>query len=87
MGKSKLVRYIARVTYIDFNAKCRRTMDLCMDKKQDAQSYRAAFNKSMSTHNSHLASSMSLVGKTQIIDQRSGKIISEYVPAPFEIVE
>ena len=87
MGRSRICKYRIEFTYIDFIAKRPAVMTIGLNKKVDAKEWRANFNDSFKDSNSHLATSMSYAGHTRLIHQKTNKVVSEYHPDKFELLD
>jgi hypothetical protein len=93
MGKTIVPKYRIECSYIRFTTKTREIQSFAWDSKsygkptlENLAKFRMAFNKSLETHNAHLASIMSGLSNISLIEQKTGQTILKYVPPMFEVI-
>jgi len=93
MGKTFKCTYKLEMSFVDFNAKCRRWQSFGLMANQikptekDVKRYRDAMNQSIiNGSNKHLNSSQSLYSNAVLTDQRTGKVVVKYTAPMFEVI-
>jgi len=91
MGKTIKCTYKLELSFVDFNAKCKRWQSfglMARDIKpteRDVKRYRDAMNESLiNGSNKHLRQFQSMYSNAVLTDQRNGQIVVRYNAPMFE---